>query len=146
MELSSGLSNFIFEQPLIPIGFILRFGYAFITPFPNFLGLFKNFEMWPLDLIYLFIFIGVIVQLFALPYVLKRMFTIDWLTLSFLVCLFGVVLTTFTFRHVIFYFPFLVAMAIDGFSRIEVRTKVLLSMIVLSGLGMMLFVYIQLKT
>jgi len=37
-----GLSSYVFREPLLPFGIILRALYAFITPFPNFLGLFKE--------------------------------------------------------------------------------------------------------
>jgi hypothetical protein len=143
--LSSGLSNFIFEQPLFPLGIFLRFGYAFITPFPNFLGLFKNDSELYLDLIFFLIFVGVVIQIFAIPFILKRMLTIDWLTLSFVLCMLGVVLTTFTFRHVVFYYPFLVAMAIDGYTQISSRSKWLTLTMTLTGMMFMFYVYLQLK-
>jgi hypothetical protein len=91
------------------------------------------------------VFVGVVIQIFAIPFILKRMLTIDWLTLSFVLCMLGVVLTTFTFRHVVFYYPFLVAMAVDGYTQISSRSKWLTLTVTLTGMMFMFYIYLQLK-
>lgn len=140
-----GLSKYIFKQPLLPFGIILRFFYGLITPFPNFFGLFKKTDMFALDFINFLIYCGTIVQTLFIPFILKRILRLDWLGLSFLVCFLGVVLTTFTFRHFIFYYPFMVALGVEGYmSSSKKNRKQILSlsatMVVLLGL-----IYIYLK-
>lgn len=143
---SSGLSNFIFEQPLFPLGVFLRFGYAFISPFPNFPGLFQDGEQFGLDMVYFFIYLFVVMQILSIPLILKRLLTIDWLSLSFIFLLFGVILTTFTFRHVVFYYPLMVALAIDGYSRIKIEQRWLSILLMLTACVGMFFLYVQLKS
>ncbi len=144
--ISSGLSNFIFEQPLFPLGFFLRFGYAFITPFPNFPGLFRVSGQEQLDWMFFFIYLVVVVQILCVPLIFKRLLVIDWLSLSFIFCLFGVILTTFTFRHVIFYYPFMVALAIDGYTRTQPQMRWLSILFMMTSIVLMFFLYVQLKT
>lgn len=140
-----GLSKFVFEQPLIPLGIIFRSLYALITPFPNFFGLFKNSTMILLDFTMSIIFIGVIIQILFIPFIVKRALKFDWLSLSFLLLFFSVIGTTFTFRHVLFYYPFMVALGIDGYMSMSQssRKKILF----LSGLVGIAFalIYLALK-
>jgi hypothetical protein len=144
--ISSGLSNLIFEQPLFPFGVFLRFGYAFISPFPNFPGLFRVVDQAGLDWIYFFIYLFVVVQILCIPWMFKRLLTIDWLTLSFIFLLFGVILTTFTFRHVIFYYPFMVALAVDGYTRVKPDQRWISVLLMLTAIVGMFFLYVQLKS
>lgn len=110
-----GLSRYIFEQPLLPLGIIFRAFYALITPFPNFFGLFKDPTMYLLDITMLLVYVVVLFQILSIPFILKRLLKLDWLTLSFLLLFLSVIGTTFTFRHVLFYYPFMVAVAVDGY-------------------------------
>ncbi len=118
-----GLSRFIFGRPLLPFGIILRFVYSFIIPFPNFFGLFKESSRLLYDFVYLLIYLGVLVQILMTPFIIKRIFRFDWLSFSFLGCLLPVIAMTFTFRHVILYYPFMVAMAVDGYFSTKLNNR-----------------------
>lgn len=140
-----GLSSFIFNKPLIPVGFILRIIYAFMIPFPNFIGLFKTESKILIDFIMMFIYFGVIIQFLSIPFVVKRLLKIDWISLSFIATFLSVILSTFTFRHIVFYYPFMVAVAVDGFSassknQIKINLFYMISIALVSFLG-----YIALK-
>jgi len=140
-----GLSKFIFNQPILPLGIFLRGIYALISPFPNFFGLFKETSKVLYDIIQIFIYIGVIIQIFTIPFIIKRVLRFDWLSLAFLSWFLAVIVTTFTFRHFIFYYPFLSAVAIDGYFSTKQNTRkiiLFLWIIVSVGLGM---IYISLK-
>ncbi|MFZ3577513.1 hypothetical protein [Virgibacillus sp. DJP39] len=115
LEGSSGFSSFVFSQSILPFGFILRMFYAFMSPFPNIFGLFKDVPGILLDFTNLLIYLAVVVQILAIPFIFKRILKFDWVSLAFLTLFFAIILTTFTFRHSIIYYPFLVALAVDGF-------------------------------
>jgi hypothetical protein len=131
----SGLSRFIFLQPLFPIGLILRTGFAFITPFPNFFLLFRNTEQYLYDFLIALTFIGVILQIIYLPFLFRSLNILNWLTQSFLFLFLIVISTTFTFRHLVFYFPFMTAVIIDNFfkTNIEKRKLILTGSLFLIG-------------
>ncbi|MCF6138820.1 hypothetical protein [Pseudalkalibacillus berkeleyi] len=123
-QAENGLSAFIFEQTLLPFGIFLRTVYAFITPFPNFLGLFNNTSSVLYDFVFLLIYIGVLFQILAIPFIIKRIFKFDWLAICFLTLFMGVIATTFTFRHIMLYYPFMVALAIDAYIETSKRRKI----------------------
>ncbi|HCS76094.1 MAG TPA: hypothetical protein DIW17_19755 [Clostridiales bacterium] len=126
---SDGLSRIVFSQALLPAGVFLRAAYALISPFPNFLTLFKEPTKILLDIITFLVYLGVLAQILAIPFILRRIARVgfDWLTISFLSFFLAVIIATFTFRHVILYFPFLVAVAVDGYKSIEINdSRVLL--------------------
>lgn len=118
-----GLSSFVFRQPLLPLGVVFRVLYAFITPFPNFFGLFKDSSKLLFDFVSLLIYLGVMVQVLVVPFIIKRIFKFDWLSFSFLSWFLAVIISTFTFRHVIFYYPFMVAVAVDGYLKTKLKTR-----------------------
>jgi len=111
----TGMSNYIFNQPLLPFGIVMRFFYCLLCPFPNFLSLFNDPNCVLLDTVRLLIYCVVVCQIVLIPFILKRLFEFDWLAFSFLLCYLAVVGTTFTFRHVVFYYPFMAALAVDGY-------------------------------
>lgn len=118
-----GLSGYVFNRSLLPFGIVMRFFYAFITPFPDFLGLFSDPKKFLFDLNQFLIYSGVLIQILAIPFILKRLIKVDWLTVVFLSLFIGVIATTFTFRHVMFYYPFMVAVAIDGYSNTDKKNR-----------------------
>jgi hypothetical protein len=141
-----GLSRFIFRQPLLPFGIIYRTLYAFITPFPNFIGLFNEPTRILFDFIMLLIYCGVVIQILFIPFILKRSSKFDWLSLSFLIWFLGIIATTFTFRHVLLYYPFMVALGVDGYLSTSKKPRV--QILFISGVtGFLLsIVYLLLKT
>lgn len=140
-----GLSAYVFGQPLLPLGVFFRAFYAFITPFPNFFGLFKDPTRILFDLVTLLIYLGVLVQILAIPFIIKRIIKFDWLSLSFLSWFLAVIITTFTFRHVILYYPFMVAVAVDGYLDTTLNNRKII--LFLSGFSAFCFglIYVALK-
>lgn len=133
-----GLSSFIFKRPLLPIGIFLRALYALISPFPNFFGLFKDNSSLLFDFIQLLIYLGVLVQIICIPFIIKRLLKFDWLALAFLGWFLAVIGTTFTFRHFLFYYPFMGGLVIDGFMNTKTKTRkitISISIFVMLSLG-----------
>ncbi len=119
---SNSLSSVVFNRPLFPVGIILRFIYGLFTPFPNIFVLFENNNYLLYDIIRLLIYTGVMVQILFIPFVMKQLIKMDTVALSFLLSYIIVITTTFSFRHVLFYYPFMVALGVRGF-RIENSNK-----------------------
>lgn len=92
-----GLSSYIFRQPTIPFGIILRAFYAFITPFPNYFGLFKETSSILFDIVSFLIYTGVLISALFIPFLLKRLLKLDWLVFSFAVLFLGTIVTTRVF-------------------------------------------------
>lgn len=141
-----GLSRVVFNRPLLPLGILFRILYAFITPFPNFLLLFKDSSKLLFDFSQFLIYLGVVVQIFATPFILKRTLKFDWLSLIFSSWFLAVIVSTFTFRHFLFFYPFMSAVAVDGFfcaSPNSRKTILFLTTLSIIGLGML---YLIIKT
>ena len=124
----TGLSRFIYLQPLLPFGLILRAGFALISPFPNFFLLFRNTEQYLYDFLISLTFLGVILQIIYLPFLIQSFKHFNWLTQSFLFLFLIVISTTASFRHLVFYVPFMIALLIDNFFRTKIeKRKVILT-------------------
>ena len=101
-----GLSNIIFATPLFPFGFILRCIWGLISPFPGEIFL-QDFRLYPLySTLKLFVYSGVVLQIFMVPYLFKGIKKMDANALSAMLTYLMVVLITFGFRHFIFIYPF----------------------------------------
>lgn len=101
-----GLSNFIFRQPLLPFGFILRFIYGLCSPFPGEMLKLDYFSEPLYSIFRLAICIGTLYQIYYIPCIfrgLKKRNTDAWM---YLLMFLGVILTTFTFRHFLMIIPF----------------------------------------
>jgi hypothetical protein len=120
---ADGLSKFVFNRSILPFGIVLRSLYAFITPPPLFFNLFRQQDKLLFDFVYLLIYIGVVLQIYSLPFVIKRVIKLDWIAFVFLTFFYAIVLTTFTFRHTMLYYPFLVILGVDGFFSSSVATR-----------------------
>lgn len=144
-QAGEGLSSFIFNQPLIPFGIVLRAVYAFIIPFPNFFSLFNDLNSILYDFVMLLIYIGVIFQIIATPFVVKRIIKFDWLAACFLVWFIAVISTTYTFRHIMLYYPFLCAMIVDGIMEASKNERKLIVFFSTLGALLLAIVYIFLK-
>lgn len=110
-----GLSKFIFEQPLVPFGIILRGMYILFSPFPDFWNLFLSPNAYLLDFGTFLIYCGVVIQILISPFLIKRVLKFDWISISFVTVILGIITTTFTFRQAILYYPFMAALGVDGY-------------------------------
>lgn len=140
-----GLSSLVFNQPLLPIGIIFRAIYALISPFPNFFALFRDESKVLFDSVQFLIYLGVLVQIFSIPFLFKRLIKLDWLSLIFISWFSAIIISTFTFRHFLFFYPFMGAIVVDGYmttSKNSRKTLLLLSIFITAGFGM---IYAALK-
>lgn len=144
-EMSDGLSKIIFERPLIPFGIILRFFYGLIVPFPNLFGLFSIKEKLYLDIFYFITYVFVAIQIVCIPMVLRNILKFNMVTLIFLGFYLAVITTTFTFRHALFYYPFLLLLILKFIfdsSRNRTIKYIRFSLLINSGL---VLIYVALK-
>ena len=119
-----GLGAFIFKQPILPFGIFLRAAYALISPFPAFWSLFHEPHKFLLDCVWVFIYLGVFIQIILIPFIIHRLLCFDWLSKVFLCTFLPVIISTFTFRHVILYYPFMVALAVDGVCSLPIQKRI----------------------
>ncbi len=141
LEQSSGFSRFVFGQPILPFGFVSRVLYLVVNPVPVFSS--KIEEIW--------LSLGTIIQVVCLPFFLiglRKMVRRRLLFIPFcFVIFYGMVaLTTFTFRHFIFFFPFgviVTAYGINDLSIGKITRKIIemIMIILLIGVG---FLFIKL--
>jgi len=102
-----GFTSEIVSQPLMPFGIIVRYIYAFTIPWPNLFGLFDNASYGIIDIIYLLCYIYVFWQVANIIIIIRGMFVNLEVGALFLLTLSLYSLTTLTFRHAIFFYPFL---------------------------------------
>lgn len=141
-----GLSKYIFNKPILPFGIFFRTAYAFINPVPDILNLFKSIDKVLLDSVMSIVYIGVIIQILFTPFIIKRVIKLDWLSIVFLLLFISVIGTTFTFRHLIIYYPFMIALAVDGYletNKIKRYKILMINIIITISLGL---IYIILKS
>lgn len=115
LEISDGLSNIVFSIPIFPLGIFIRMVYALISPVPvtvlQFTDMFANVKTF----FNVIIGVGVIVQIYLLPYLFKNIKETDKFALSFIILLMGIAVTTFTFRHFIMLYPFMIILIFRKF-------------------------------
>lgn len=101
-----GLSILIFGQPFFPIGFILRFAYIVVSPIPvNLIKVNSFFEGGIITLDFINS-LGTVLQIFMLAYFFVSLKKFNKASLCALLCMCAA-LITFTFRHVLLFYPFL---------------------------------------
>jgi len=110
----TGLSRTVLSIPLIPFGLFARSLYGIATPFPNFFGLFRSTNSFLYDLLYVSIYFGTILQLLSLPVVIRRVMKFDWVSICFILFFSLYSLGTFTFRHLLFVYPFMAVLYVEG--------------------------------
>lgn len=118
-ETGGGLSRYIFNAPM-PMGIFLRILYLSISPIPVISG---NIEQILLG-------IGTIFQIVNIPFILIGVYNalkqsrIASISIIF-ICIFEIVsLTTFTFRHIVMYYPLLVILGIYGYKNTSYKFRV----------------------
>ena len=113
-------------QPLPPFGMILRALYALITPFPNFLGLFRKPARLLYDFVMFFIYIGVIIQILGIPlFILKGILELIGYPCHSQIWFLAVIATTFTLLDMLFFItPFLVSVWSRWSSDFKKKTRI----------------------
>ncbi|MGI6616485.1 MAG: hypothetical protein ACOX36_00195 [Saccharofermentanales bacterium] len=109
-----GVSQFIFSEPLLPFGIFIRMAFGLIMPAP--IWIFAPFlrSLSLNTVIESVVSIGTVVQLHGLPYILFSFRSMKKMSLTFLFTLLVVVSTTFTFRHFIMIYPFMITLFLHG--------------------------------
>lgn len=119
-----GLSQMIFSMSLFPFGILFRIIFGLVSPFPA--PIFKIIDVFnDVDIFFgVFVSIGVIIQIYLLPYLFMNIKRLDTITILFLTFFSTVVVTTFTFRHFIMLYPFLVILIFRQFFVTPRETKI----------------------
>lgn len=124
LSVNDGLSNRVFSMNLFPFGIFARLVYGLISPFPvsiiDFLNMFSDIDIFS-NVIIAF---GVIVQILMLPYLFKNIRYVDKVMMIFTILLLGIVITTFTFRHFIIIYPFLIILIVRRFLETRRNEKI----------------------
>jgi len=106
---STGLGRYVFEQPLLPFGLAARLLYLSVYPLPV---LSSEVERLLLSL-------GTAIQIIYLPFLLTGAFQmmkqkLFHIPIAFTLFFVGVASTTFTFRHIVLFYPFAFIMIVYG--------------------------------
>lgn len=127
-----GLSSFIFSQPLLPFGVLLRIAYALVNPLPIHLltpaGMFSDISIF----VNILLSLGTVVQILMYPYLFRdKRFDEPWWL--FWICLLSIAAVTFTFRHFVLIYPFLAIIIARNYAATGKETRLILagSMVVL---------------
>ena len=123
LEGTGGLSSKIFSVNLLPFGIILRFIYGLATPFPGGLLVMDFSGEFIYSVLYTIVYLGTVFQLFLVPYLLKHVIRIDYAGLVFLAIFFSVIITTFTFRHFVMVYPFMMEPIVVEYNNASTATK-----------------------
>ena len=75
------------------------------------------------SVLYTFVYLGTVFQLFLVPYLLKHVIRIDYAGLVFLAIFFSVIITTFTFRHFVMVYPFMMEPIVVEYNNASTATK-----------------------
>lgn len=102
----NGLFNSIWNLPLI-LGIIPRFLYGLVSPFPN--ALLNITNMFDNGLTFFSVLIAafVVFQFFLLPFLFENLKKIDDVFMIWIMFFITITITTFTFRHFLYSYPFM---------------------------------------
>lgn len=136
-----GMSQVIFSVPLLPFGIFLRMAFGLIMPAP--IWIFAPF-LRSLSLnavIESIVSAGTMVQLYGLPYTLTSFRPMKKMTVTFLFTLLIIVITTFTFRHFITIYPFMIPLFLHGVATepYEKRRSLFIAQSIFIGLLLLFF-------
>lgn len=142
--IGGGLSNVIFSIPLIPFGVFFRFAWGLVSPFPGGILSLSYFKYPLVSLVQLVVYLGVIVQICMIPFLWKGVKKFDTKALVYLLIIMSVVVTTFTFRHMLLIYPFMFEVLADGVSNTHTSmSKKALPMLVLIAVAGVVYISIR---
>lgn len=145
LEISDGLSSIIFRMALFPFGIIIRFIYGLISPIPipvlDSMNMFSDIKTF----FNVLVSYGTLVQISLLPYLFKNIKRIDKVVLVFFFFMLGIVITTFTFRHFILVYPFMIILIFREFYLTKPSEKLLIFLSVSGSVTLMASVYLLIK-
>lgn len=117
-DMAIGLSSSIFGLPLLPLGFLARALYGLMSPFP---GILINIGSWFssfYDFSNMVVAVGVIVQVFFIPYLVRGIMRLDSVAIVFIGVYVATVGLTFTFRHFMYVYPFMFTLMISAYQKV----------------------------
>lgn len=145
LNISDGLSNAIFRIPLFPFGVFVRFAYGLISPIPvpilNTPKMFSDIKIF-FDVIVSY---GTVAQIFLLPYIVKNIKKIDKVFIVFILFMLGIVVTTFTFRHFIMLYPFMIILIFREFFITSKVNKIIYFGFVSMGIVLAASIYLLIR-
>lgn len=145
MNDNTGLSQNVFGIPILPTGIFFRIGYALITPIPipimKIPIMFTNVE----TLFEVLCSIGTIIQFILLPYLFRSLRRIDKVSIVFWMILIAIAVTTFTFRHFIMLYPYMVILIFRELQESTPRMRIQLFVFMLLTLFLLTTIYLFLK-
>jgi len=103
----SGLSRFVYQLPLLPFGLIVRWLYLLISPLPNLSLVLTGLQQFGVATLEVILASGIALVFLGIPYILKSLTSWHWITISFVLISLSIASTTGSFRHMIFYMPFM---------------------------------------
>ena len=121
-----GLSASVFSIALFPYGIIVRAVYALVSPFPGDILRYKQMFSDIDTFFKVIVSIGVIAQIYLLPYLFMNIRKIDKMVVLFSIYFMGSILLTFTFRHFIMIYPFMIILMFRKFYKTTKNTKLFL--------------------
>lgn len=114
-------SHGILSVPLLPFGIFFRMLYGLCVPFPS--GIVNIFMHQNIETITHFLTsLGTVTQIALLPFLVKGVKKNKDIFLMFLMTFFSVICTTFTFRHFIYVYPFMIYLIVDGLFRTDKKS------------------------
>lgn len=142
---NDGLSTTIFSMKLFPFGILLRVIYGLNSPLPvaimQFPDMFDDIDAF----FNVIVALGVIAQIYMLPYLFNNTKKIDKIVILFSVFLVAIVATTFTFRHFIMLYPYMVILIFRQFFEASKTQKTHNFMYMTGLLTMFAFIYWGIK-
>lgn len=106
IDVNDGMTGKIFSMSLIPFGFVARFLYGLICPFPGGIMSLPYYSAPIYSMLMLLIYAATIYQFYLIPYLMRGIMKIDYRTFRFVIIYSAIIITTFTFRHFIMVYPF----------------------------------------
>jgi hypothetical protein len=136
----------IFTLPLLPFGIILRFIWGLLSPFPTQIANIITMFTQPTDIFGIIVAIGMIPYYFYMPFLFKNIISrIDKYLLTFLVIFGGYIISTFTFRHVLLFYPFLWLILTRNYYKSSFKERITIKHYSLIALLMLPFLYLITK-
>lgn len=139
----NAIFKLIFTLPLLPFGILLRIAYGILAPLPvQLIDLFKIFSE-PIDYFMIIVSLGMIPYYYYMAYLFRGVKKMDKYSLTFICIFLGYVVSTFTFRHVLLFYPYLWMILINNYyisSKKERRKISSVSIMVLMLLPILYFI------
>ena len=141
----NAIFKLIFLLPILPFGIILRFIWGLLSPLPIQLLNILSIITEPTDVFAIIVAIGMIPYYLYLPYLFKGFSKWDKYMLSFLIIFGGYIVSTFTFRHVLLFYPYMWIIILSNYYRTGNKERKTIKQWTLLALCMLPLLYFMTK-